>query len=52
MTYLIIDDEPIAHDIIKGYAVLLPNMQLAKQCYDAIEALEYLRTHSVDLIFF
>lgn len=51
MTYLIIDDEPIAHDIIKGYAVLLPNMQLAKQCYDAIEALEYLRTHSVDLIF-
>lgn len=51
MTYLIIDDEPIAHDIIKGYAVLLPNMQLAKQCYDAIEALEYLKTHSVDLIF-
>ncbi|MEL7220153.1 MAG: response regulator transcription factor [Bacteroidota bacterium] len=49
--YLIIDDEYIAHDIIKGYCDLLPNMQLAAQCYDAIEALGYLREHQVDLIF-
>jgi len=51
MTYLIIDDEPIAHDIIKGYCDLLPNMKLAEQCYDAIEALGYIRNHKVDLIF-
>ncbi|MCF8272702.1 MAG: LytTR family DNA-binding domain-containing protein [Flavobacteriaceae bacterium] len=51
MTYLIIDDEPIAHDIIKGYCDLLPNMKLAEQCYDAIEALDYLRSNKVDLIF-
>lgn len=51
MTYLIIDDEPIAHNIIKGYCDLLPNMKLARQCYDAIEALDYLRNHKVDLIF-
>lgn len=51
MTYLIIDDEPIAHDIIKGYCDLLPNMKLAEQCYDAIEALDFLRNHKVDLIF-
>lgn len=51
MTYLIIDDEPIAHDIIKGYCDLLPNMKFVKHCYDAIEALEYLREHTVDLIF-
>jgi len=49
--YLIIDDEYIAHDIIKGYADLLPNMKLMKHCYDAIEAIEYLNSAKVDLIF-
>lgn len=49
--YLIIDDEYIAHDIIKGYCGLLPNMQLMKNCYDALEAIEYLNNNSVDLIF-
>jgi DNA-binding LytR/AlgR family response regulator len=49
--YLIIDDEHIAHDIIKGYCDILPNMELMKHCYDAIEALEYLNTNPVDLIF-
>lgn len=49
--YLIIDDEHIAHDIIKGYCDLLPNMQLLKNCYDALEAFEYLNSNEVDLIF-
>ncbi|MCK8520171.1 LytTR family DNA-binding domain-containing protein [Aquimarina sp. D1M17] len=49
--YLIIDDEHIAHDIIKGYCDLLPNMQLMKHCYDAIEAITYLNENNVDLIF-
>lgn len=49
--YLIIDDEHIAHDIIKGYGDLLPNMQLMKNCYDALEAFEYLNKNEVDLIF-
>lgn len=49
--YLIIDDEHIAHDIIKGYCDMLPNLVLQKNCYDAIEALEYLNKHKVDLIF-
>lgn len=49
--YIIVDDEHIAHDIIKGYCDLLPTMELKKHCYDAIEALEYLNTHQVDLIF-
>ena len=49
--YLIIDDEYIAHDIIKGYCDLLPNMQLMKNCYDALEAFEYLNGNEVDLIF-
>jgi len=49
--YLIIDDEYIAHDIIKGYCDLLPNMKLMKSCYDALEAFEYLNKNKVDLIF-
>lgn len=49
--YLIVDDEYIAHDIIKGYCDLLPGMQLMKNCYDALEAFEYLNKNEVDLIF-
>lgn len=49
--YLIIDDEYIAHDIIKDYCDLLPNMELMKNCYDALEAMEYLNKSEVDLIF-
>ncbi|WP_298425076.1 response regulator transcription factor [uncultured Kordia sp.] len=51
ISYLIIDDEHIAHDIIKGYCDLLPNMELKKHCYNALEAMEYLNQHTVDLIF-
>ena len=49
--YLIVDDEYIAHDIIKEYADMVPNMVLAKHCYDALEALDYLNKQPVDLIF-
>ncbi len=49
--YLIIDDEHIAHEIIKAYCDKMQNMQLMKQCYDALEALDYLREHRVDLVF-
>ena len=51
ITYLIIDDEYIAHDIIKGYCDLLSNMELIKNCYDGLEAFEYLNKNEVDLIF-
>jgi DNA-binding LytR/AlgR family response regulator len=49
--YIIVDDESVAHDIIKKYCAMLPNMQLMQDCYDAIEAIEYLNGHTVDLIF-
>jgi len=49
--YLIIDDEHIAHGIIKRYCDLLPNLKLMKNCYDALEAFEYLNANEVDLIF-
>ena len=49
--YLIINDEHIAHEIIKGYCDLLHIMQLEKNCYDGLEAFEYLNKNEVDLIF-
>ena len=33
------------------YCEMLPHMKLQKNCYSALEALEYLNSHSVDLIF-
>ncbi len=51
ITYLIIDDEHIAHDIIKGYCNMLPNLEFKADCYDAIAAIDYLSKHKVDLIF-
>lgn len=49
--YIIVDDESAAHDIIEDYAKNLPNLVLKKHCYTAFEAIEYLNTHTVDLIF-
>ncbi|WP_109301002.1 LytTR family DNA-binding domain-containing protein [Aquimarina sp. AU474] len=49
--YIIVDDEHIAHDIIKGYCDTIPNLTFAHHCYDAIEAMECLRTDKIDLIF-
>ena len=51
ISYIIVDDEPIAHDIIKEYCDMLPNFKLLKNCYNAIEALDFLQKSKVDLIF-
>ncbi|HSF53659.1 MAG TPA: LytTR family DNA-binding domain-containing protein [Algoriphagus sp.] len=48
---IIVDDESVAHDIIRKYCALLPNLQVMRDCYDAIEAIEYLNSNPVDLIF-
>lgn len=49
--YLIVDDEPLAHELIKSYCDLLPHLQLEKNCYNAMEALEFLNGNSVDIMF-
>ncbi|MFT5998760.1 MAG: DNA-binding LytR/AlgR family response regulator [Neolewinella sp.] len=49
--YLIVDDEHMAHTIIQGYCDLLPNLERSGNAYDAIEAMQHLQTHAVDLIF-
>lgn len=48
---LIIDDEPLAHEIIKTYSAEVTDLEIAGQCYSAQEALEFLRGNEVDLVF-
>src|SRR5882672_4557387 len=49
--YLIIDDEPLARKLIASHASRIDCLEPAGQFGNAIEALNFLRTHDVDLIF-
>lgn len=47
---LVIDDEPLAIDIIENYLARLENIKVTR-CENAIEALKIMRDHSFDVIF-
>ncbi|CAM1343409.1 LytR/AlgR family response regulator transcription factor [Tenacibaculum amylolyticum] len=51
INYLIVDDEPIAHEIIEEYAENLEYLTLKKHCYNVFQAIEYLNKNTVDLVF-
>lgn len=51
MKALIIDDEPLAHDVILRYAADVDFLDVVGQCYLATEGLTFLQKESVDLIF-
>lgn len=51
MTCLIIDDEPIARDILRTYISDTPQLTLAGECESAMDALVFLKEHTTDLIF-
>ena len=48
---LLVDDEPLAQNIIEQYARKLPNLVLAGKCSDAIAAHQWLQENSADIIF-
>ncbi len=48
---LIVDDEPLAHKVIQNYILRLDHLELAGQCYHAVEAINFLHEKSVDLLF-
>ncbi|WOD44041.1 LytR/AlgR family response regulator transcription factor [Hwangdonia lutea] len=50
-TCIIIDDEKTARNIIKTYIAEVSFLELKGAFKNAIEALEYLQSHSVDLLF-
>ena len=48
---LIVDDEPMARDILRRYIEKVPILQLAGECGNAIDAMVFLHNSPVDLIF-
>ncbi len=51
LKYIIIDDEPLAHEIIEEFCSMLPHLQLEKNCYNAMEAMQFLNENTVDFMF-
>ncbi len=48
---LIVDDEPIAQNIVKGFIADTPNLEVFGICDNAMEALTILQEHTVDILF-
>lgn len=51
MNCITIDDEPLAHKVIKNYCTNLSFLNVVKECYSAFDAMNYLNDNQVDLIF-
>ena len=47
---IIVDDEPIARDILKNYIGQVPYLTLLASCEDAFEAMQVLKAKDIDLI--
>ena len=48
---MIVDDEPLAREIIKNHIAATPELTLVKTCMNASEAYEGIHQHQIDLIF-
>lgn len=48
---IIVDDEPMARDVIKRYIQQMPKLKLMGEFGNAIDATIFLQEHSVDIIF-
>jgi len=48
---VVVDDEPVARDVLISYIGKIPNLKLIKSCKNALEAFEVMNTQKVDLFF-
>jgi DNA-binding LytR/AlgR family response regulator len=48
---LIVEDEPPAMQLMETYIQKLPVLELAGKCYDALEAMDWLKKQTADVIF-
>ncbi|AKD57350.1 LytR/AlgR family response regulator transcription factor [Spirosoma radiotolerans] len=48
---LIVDDEPIAREIVKTYCGHLPNLHVAAMCGNSLEAKAVMQTKAIDILF-
>ncbi len=51
LSCLIVDDEPNALKLLEDHIQKVPFLELKQKCYDAFEALNFLKKESVDLLF-
>ena len=51
ITCVIVDDEPMALNLVESYVGKTPFLVLKKKCSSAIEAMEFIKTEPVDLLF-
>lgn len=51
MKCVIIDDEPLAIDVIESYLNQVGNMEIIAKCNNPLEAITILNRHQVDLVF-
>lgn len=48
---LVVDDEPLARDVLRRYLALLPSLEWCGECSNAIETIGFLQQQPVDLLF-
>lgn len=48
---IIVDDEPMARNLVESYVEKTPFLVLKKKCHSAIEAMEFIKIEPVDLLF-
>lgn len=48
---IIVDDEPLAQDVLETYVEKVPELNLVQKCNNALEANEVLKKHDIDLMF-
>lgn len=51
MSCIIVEDEPLAAEILKDYISCVPGLDLFAHCFSAIDAIEVLKYQKIDLIF-
>ena len=51
LNVIIVDDEPLAQDVLETYVEKLPELNLVQKCNNALEANEALKNHDIDLMF-
>ncbi|WP_179319836.1 LytR/AlgR family response regulator transcription factor [Winogradskyella helgolandensis] len=51
ITCVIVDDEPMALNLVESYAEKTPFLDLKKKCSSALEAMEFIKSNPVDLLF-
>ena len=48
---IIVDDEPLAQDVLETYIEKIPELNLVEKCSNALEANEALKNHDISLMF-